>query len=281
VKRRELSSETLVRYLQGEMTRSESQETERLIADSQRAQERVAELRGLIDELGRPPAWATSLDLVGDLRDRVARGEARAAAPRRSRRWLVGGAAAGMLVAAAAVVLLLQPAPGDDGFRRKGAAAALDPDRWVGIQVMRAGAPPEPVAPGGYVGSTGLQISYTNLGPQPYAFLMVFAIDADGRVLWFYPAYERAGTDPAAIAIEAGAADRLLPDVVEHDLAPGRLVLCGLFLRHALTVGRVEAAIAGLAPAPGQRLPFPGTGQHCFHLEGQRRLEPQAEVGAP
>ena len=38
---REVSNEVLVRYLQGEMTRSESEETERLVADSRRAQASV------------------------------------------------------------------------------------------------------------------------------------------------------------------------------------------------------------------------------------------------
>jgi hypothetical protein len=265
VKTKELSSETLVRYIQGEMTRSESEETERLIADSRRAQERVAELRSLMDELARPPSWAGSVDLVPDLRERIARGDAPRPAARRLTRWFVGGG--GLATAAAVIAFLAWPAPQEEGFRRKG-GAVVDADRWVGIQAARpgAGGTAEMVTPGGHIGRGELQISYTNLGPEPYAFLMVFAIDAAGQVLWFYPAYERAGTDPAAIPIDA-AAERLLPDIVEHAPAPGRLVLCGLFLRRQLSVGQVEAALAARAPGPGQRLPFPETGQHCVDLE--------------
>ncbi len=112
-----------------------------------------------------------------------------------------------------------------------------------------------------------LQISFTNLGPQPYAFLMVFTIDASREVRWLYPAYEQAGTDPPAIPIAAGVADIVLPDLVEHDFARGRLVVCGLFLRRALRVGAIETALGGLPPGPGERLPVPDSGQHCFDVE--------------
>jgi hypothetical protein len=278
----ELSSEQLVRYVQGEMTRSESEEAERLIADSRRAQERVAELRAMMEELRRPPEWAASVDLVPAISARVARGEAAATSELRRRRWWAAGGVTA-LAAAAAIALLArpdaEPGAGDGsaksaadgaamhGLRPKGGASA-DPDRWVGIQLARAhGDAIEAVTAGARLEPGELQVAYTNLGPQPYAFLMVFAVDASREVRWLHPAYERAGTDPAAIPIAGGVADIVLPDLVEHDFARGRLVVCGLFLRRALRVGAIEAALGGLQPGPGQRLPVADSGQHCFDVE--------------
>jgi anti-sigma factor RsiW len=104
----EVSNEVLVRYLQGEMTRSESEETERLIADSRRAQVRLAELREMTETLRRPPDWVASADLTAAVASRVRQLEP-SAERRRPRRalWLSAGAAA----AAAAAVILLVAAP--------------------------------------------------------------------------------------------------------------------------------------------------------------------------
>ncbi len=275
----ELSSAQLVRYVQGEMTRSESEEAERLIADSRRAQERVAELHAMMEELRRPPEWAASVDLVAEVGARAARGDAAAQTQKTGRRWAAGGAVA-VIAASAAIALVARPDPGSEpggasatgamqpgALRPKGAAAG-DPDRWVGIQLARArGDATEAVAAGARLEAGELQVSYTNLGPQPYAFLMVFAVDASREVRWLYPAHERAGTDPAAIPIAAGVADLVLPDLIEHDFARGRLVVCGLFLRQALRVGQIEAALGGRQPEPGQRLPVAESGQHCFDVE--------------
>jgi hypothetical protein len=233
------------------MTRSVMEETELQVADSKAAQERLASLRQMIDELRRPPAWAASTDLTAAVR-------ARAAAPiepaRHRARWFAGGA----LVAAAAAGLIAFVAIDreEPGIRVKGGAA--DPDRWVGVKLHTGSGAPV----GGSVPRGELRVSYTNLGPEPYSHLMVFAVDAAGEVRWFYPAWTDPAADPVAIAIEPGAAETALPDLIEHQLAPGRLVLCGLFLRRAVSVTEVEAAIDGLA-LPAARIPLAGAGQHC------------------
>lgn len=250
----EVSNEVLVRYLQGEMTRSEIEETERLVADSRRLQVRLDELRAMTDALRRRPDWIASTDLAAVVAARVQDRPREARRARRAVWWSAGAAAAALAIA----LLVIAPwhrevaAP-----RAKG--GATDPDRWVGIGLV--GPDREPV--GDRMPRGEIAITYTNLGPRPYSRLMVFAVDAAGEVRWFYPAYQEAGSDPAAIAIEPGVAGRLLPDLVEHDFAPGRLTVCGLFLRRAATVREVEAALAGRPLAPGARLPFPGAGQHC------------------
>jgi len=253
----EVSNEVLVRYLQGEMTRSESEETERLVADSRRAQARLDELRSMTDALGRAPDWIASTDLTASVAERVRAAPAPAARMPRRAIWLSAGVAAAAAAAVAAVVVMA-PSRSVEEPRAKGGAAG-DPDRWVGIGL--ASADGEPV--GDHLPKGELMVKYTNLGPEPYSHLMVFAIDGGGEVRWFYPAYQEAGTNPAAIAIEPGATDRVLPDLVEHDFMRGGVVVCGLFLRRALTVREVEAALAGQAVTARGRLPFPGSGQHC------------------
>jgi len=296
VRRSELSTRTLVRYLLGELPRSESEEVERLVADSRRAQERVAELRAMMEELRRPPDWVDSVDLVPSLNERLAReakpGARRAGSKTRRAGWLGGGAGAALL-AAATIALVVRAtetevpektapptsAPARKGhatrsdlpigIRRKGVKRPGDPDRWVGIELAqaRAGATPEVVAANARLAPGELSVTYTNLGPEPFSYLMVFAVDAAGEVRWLYPAYEREGTDPAAVAIASGVAHAPLPDLIEHDFPAGRLLVCGLFLRAPLAVSRVEAALGRRQPAAGERLPFPDAGQHCFDVE--------------
>lgn len=255
----EVSTEELVRYLQGEMTRSESEETEKRVADSRRAQERLAELRQMTDALRRPPDWVASTDLTAGVASRVRQVES-STERRRPRRalWLSAGAA---VAAAAAILFVAAPwrseAVQPEEPRAKG-GAATDPDRWVGIALANADG--EPI--GDTMPRGGLMVSYTNLGPEPYSHLMVFALDGSGEIRWLYPAWQDEAANPTAIPIEPGASERVLPDVVEHEFMPGGVVVYGLFLRRAATVREVEAALAGKAWTARNRLPFPDSGQH-------------------
>lgn len=257
----EVSTEELVRYLQGEMTRSESEETEKRVADSRRAQERLAELRQMTDALRRPPDWVASADLTAGVASRVREVEP-PVARRRPRRavWLPAGAAAA-IAAAAAILFVAAPwrseGVGPEEPRAKG-GGATDPDRWVGIALANADG--EPI--GDTMPRGGLMVSYSNLGPEPYSHLMVLALDGSGEIRWFYPAWQDEAGNPAAIPIEPGASEQVLPDLVEHDFMPGGVVVVGLFLRRAVTVREVEAALAGKAWTARSRLPFPGSGQH-------------------
>ncbi len=256
----EVSTGDLVRYLQGEMTRSESEETEKRVADSRRAQQRLDQLRGMTDALGRPPEWVAAEDLTAAVAERtraVEPGPARTS-PRRRAMWISAGV--GALAVAAAIALVVAPSRSGQRSpeepRAKGGSAA-DPDRWVGIALATADG--EPI--GDTMPRGGLMVSYSNLGPEPYSHLMVFALD-HGEIRWFYPAWQDQAANPAAIPIEPGVADRVLPDLVEHRFLPGGVVVYGLFLRRALTVREVEAALAGRAFSGKSRLPFPDSGQH-------------------
>jgi hypothetical protein len=86
-----------------------------------------------------------------------------------------------------------------------------------------------------------LLFSYTNLGAQPFDYLMIFAKDADAEVRWFYPAYESAAENPLSIAIARGRANVPLGELVQQEVADGPLALYALFTTRPLSVLEVEA----------------------------------------
>jgi hypothetical protein len=134
--------------------------------------------------------------------------------------------------------------PSVDEFRAKSAAPGNNRERWSGIRVYRVDAAGEARRLGDRLHATdGLLFSYTNLGPAPLEHLMVFGIDAQGGIRWFYPAYDREGTNPESVAIKRGDADVPLPDVIRHDLAPGPLAIHAVFSDRALRVLDVEALL--------------------------------------
>ena len=284
MRRGDIPTRVLVRYLQGEMTRSETEETARRIEDSRSSRERLDQIRAMMGALEKAPSWIGSVDLVE--RVRTARSSSAAPRPARSprRTWWVSAAAATAAVAAVVVAVGLSRSDRDAGggperagagavpgaVRAKGGGAAPgEPDRWVGISLFQPPAPPDRGARlvQDQVPRGDLLVSYTNLGPRPFEYLMVFAIDAAGQVRWFYPAYEEAGTNPAAVPIERGAADRMLPESSGSRLrsrAPGRVrtVSPPPADRARRRARPRRAARAGPAPAVSGLRP-------ALHLEGR------------
>lgn len=180
-------------------------------------------------------------------------------------------AAAALLVAGSWWLADRRPAePGEPAARGRPefvprGGAADDPERWVALEIFSKPAPREPYrAAGQSIGADGaLAFAYRNVGGR-YRYLMIFAVAGDGRIYWYYPAYERAGDDPSSVPIEEGR--HKLPDEVEHDLRGGALRIVGLFSREPLRVSAVERAVsAALARGGGLshlgRLPFAGSGQ--------------------
>ena len=72
-----------------------------------------------------------------------------------------------------------------------------------------------------------LAFSYTNR-TRELGYLMILAIDRQGTVFWYYPAYSREDQDPQSIAIRNNAVDIRLADQVRHQLEPGPLRLMAL-----------------------------------------------------
>jgi len=277
-----LRPEVLAAYVEGEVTPSQATAIDAALAESPRARREVAEMRALRAVLSQPLPEIESIDVVGRLQDAIARADAGATAPQPSSvaarwraRWGSLGWVAGVAgaVAVTLVALVLFPRSGrspDDGeFRAKSAAPASAPartdgQRWAGVQVYRATGPAASEPLGAQLGAgDGLLFAYTNLGPRPFGYLMIFAIDARGAVRWYHPAYERAGSNPTSLPLRAAVARVALPDVIRHDLAPGPLEIRALFTRQSVSVLDVEAWVAAHAGAVAPP-PWPGAFQQVI-----------------
>jgi predicted anti-sigma-YlaC factor YlaD len=76
------------------------------------------------------------------------------------------------------------------------------------------------------------------------AFLMIFAVDGDGRVLWYHPAWTNPADNPRALPITTQVGFKELPEAIRQSLRGPRLVLYSLFMDQPLDVRTVEARIA-------------------------------------
>jgi len=131
------------------------------------------------------------------------------------------------------------------------------------------GGGPEPVARGGRVDSAGAlevaafrihggshstriehtvsaddELAFAYRNEVAKAFLMIFAIDSDGRVLWYHPAWTNPADNPQALPITSQIGFKELPEAIRQSLRGPRLVLYSLFMDQPLDVRTVEARIA-------------------------------------
>lgn len=278
--RREPSQRELIAYLEQKVTPSEAARLEARLADSASARRRLAELRDLRAALATPWPEVERVDLVASVHKAIA-----APMPRPPLRELLARRLLWFAVPAvfSAIVLLgffsphlpgvgggspgARPA-GPDEFRARAAAPpGTEAEHWVALQIYRKGddRPPERVRERIKAGD-GLLFAYTNLGPQPFAHLMIFAVSSQGDVYWFYPEYRDSTTDPSSVRIREAQAEAELPDLVHHRLAPGPVAIYGLFTRTSLRVSEVEKAVAQ-EKQPGRRLPVPGSAQYIVTVE--------------
>jgi uncharacterized membrane protein YphA (DoxX/SURF4 family) len=280
----QLPVRTLAAFLEGEVTRSEAAAIEAQLRDCAASRRELEQLEDLRTTLTRLPAELDGVDLVDSVRRAIAAAPPRDAPRARSLAWRWTA----RLVAAAAVVVVVVAGlavwrPGvhtvaERDVRAKSAAPGVVEDRWVGIEAFRVGddATARPLGDAARIRSgDGLVMRYTNLGREPFGYLMVFAVDAARAVHWYYPAYEVAGSTPMSIEIQRGSSVALA-DVVRHDLPAGTLVLYGLFTRAPLGVVEVERVVAAViahgdwdAGAP-PRLAVPGSGQHIVRIDVAR-----------
>jgi putative zinc finger protein len=239
----------LAAYVEGELAAAEAAVVKRHLAESSDARRQVEQLRGIRSALSNSKPEFDEVDLWPSIKSRLHEHAAMPAQP--SLGWLarlwppkLGAAlfATGLLTAVICLGLAL-PAhrPSARQFRAKSARQAPSPARWAGIQPYRVRAgKPEPLAETLGLGD-GLLFSYNNLGPEPLTNLMIFALDSSSEVHWFYPAYERVGTNPSSITIEKGGAQLALPELVEADFPQGPLTIHALFSERSLRVLEVEA----------------------------------------
>ena len=247
-----MSPELLAAWVDGEVTPSQAAAVEQALSQSPDLRRRSEELRRITAGLSAPVPELDALDLTSSIRA-AARAEERRRRlppPRRAAGWrwpaLVGFAGACVAAVALLVVRPASRSPDDADFRAKSATAkaAGAPELWAGVMAYRVAGKGAPARLGEHLSrGDGLMFSYTNLGPRPFTHVMVFAVDAEGEVRWFYPAYETVGTNPSSIPIQADA-NVPLAEVIRHPFAAGPLTLQALFSRQPLRVADVEAWLA-------------------------------------
>lgn len=238
------STEALAAYLEDELPLTQRRELEAELAGSPEASARLAQLRAIRDGLKVPLPGIEDIDLVGRLQDCM---DAAPTSPparqvRPTRQAWVGLAAA--LAALAVLYPGHLPTSSESEFRAKSMGSTdLAEAAGASFQVYRVRHGTAPEAVGTRIApDDGLLFAYSNGAASDFEFLSIFAIDASRRVRWFFPAYENSGDAVArSIAIERGVADAVLPDIVEHDFAPGPMTIYALFARRAFFISDVEA----------------------------------------
>jgi len=258
---------TLAAYLEGEVTASERAAIEVELANSAEARRKLAQLQKLTEQLAAPSPALEDIDLTARVRAAVRKPVSSPPQRRHSVSvWLLGLAAclgAALFYSNRQSVLSGATAAGDanEFHAKSNRPSAGAGRRWAGIQVYRVveHGVPEPLG-AELTPKDGLLFSYTNLGSQPFGYLMVFAVDSRSEVHWFYPAYETKGENPESIPIAQGRANVPLGELVQQDFATGPLALYALFTRGPYNVLDVEAWVkqhgrpAGESPIPGGSL---------------------------
>jgi hypothetical protein len=256
---KKISHRTLAAYAERELPPSEAKEVEAELAGSPELRRRLDRYRELCDALAAPIPELERLDLAAmvSARARVA------PAPRpsvRSRPWVWSGAlAAAACVALAVGMVGRRPRPTEGEVRARGGAQP-DGERWQGVRLflVKDGSAPTPLADGVGV-HDGVLVSYSNLGPKPFDFLMVFAVDSQGQVAWLYPAWEKSDEDPSSVPIRRSVAGVELRSLIHPAWTVGRVTIHALFTRQALKVREVEAMLSA------QRLIIPDSAEQ--HVE--------------
>jgi len=91
-----------------------------------------------------------------------------------------------------------------------------------------------------------LAFAYTNSGQNPYKHLLLFGVDENYIIYWYYPAFLNDQENPSAYPISSGVGIELKEEVSHH--YEGRLLkIFGLFMKEpSLRVKAVEAFVHNL-----------------------------------
>lgn len=228
--------EELVQKSEGELTTRRTAELDEALTRSPELREEQQRVEQLIGALTLPSPELAEVDLREGLWVREV-----PAAPRARRwPWVLG------LAAAAAVVLALVLPRGSDEFGVKGSHGA---PAGFDAFVMRDGAAKPLVTTMHRDDAVGF--AYRNLPDSPWRALMLYGVDAQGRVFWFYPQWAEGEAPPKSVAIVTSSTRVELPDAVKHELSTGPLVLHALFSKQPLLVTDIEG---GRIPTDVQHL---------------------------
>jgi len=256
-------SETLVALLDGELTRNQADAVREHAAGCASCRAQEAHLTALTSTLSR-------LELPAD-EAFVQSVAARLHRPRRRSPLLAPAlAVAAALIAAA---WLARPAPRPD-FTPRGFAGPAGPQRHLGFEAFvhpssRAQAK-RPLREGDVLApGDGLSFLLYNRSHQESRFLL-FAVDAQGAVHWFYPAYLAPGTDPTSPVLAAAPEVVSLSEGVTPDHpAAGAFEVVAVFAPEELRVQRVEQLLSE-GSLDALRRQYPGAEIQVIHTRMTR-----------
>jgi hypothetical protein len=172
-----------------------------------------------------------------------------------------------MFAAAAAVLLLMTGAmlwlfaSSDEGFCQRGADTGQGNPA---LQVFVIGPGDQSKPFDGSIG-TDQELAFTYTNPSTMRYLMVFALDTEGRIFWYHPAWTNPDSDPEAVPIMVSSVPVELPEAVSHRLSPGSLRLVAVFSMTPMSVQGVEAALSRQTIDEA----FSGQGQQAIILDLQ------------
>lgn len=261
-----ISPKDLALYLVGEVTGSQAEVIEEHLSLCGVCRKELESMRDMVNRIGKPSDLTENWNYLPDIRRRIDSGDF--GHQHKSRKWpFIAAAGVVLLALAALVVFLLQSGKTDDEFTVKSdLPPVMEQDRWVGIKAYSVGASDTPVELGDICRkSDHLIFSYTNLGENPYDFMMVFAVDEQGEVYWFHPPYTQEGDDPSSISISKSVERIELREKVRHDYPEGRLWIYGLFTNAPQKVSSIEKMLT--TTTRGKRIPIEGSAQHILVTE--------------
>lgn len=232
-----LRPDEIVRYLEKDLSAKDTEALQQRLATDPEAQRQLKKERELFAALHAHSPQLDQIDIVAGVHRRL-----QAAPANRRIPWVSGVAVA--LAATALFALVPRRTPSDDQTELTARSGGLtSAGQWMGIQAWTPG--PHGMVPLGpsISADTELLFSYTNLGPAPAAYLMIFAVDADGVVRWYYPGWDDPKEPTMATKIRSGVARVVLEEAVRHTLPRGPMRIRALFLSSARSVLEIEAAL--------------------------------------
>lgn len=229
---------TLARWVDGALTRNDSEALEAHLARCSACRDQARTLRLAAERL-EPATRPAPLDEGRFLAETMAALDDDAP-PRR--RWLP----LGMAAATAAIVFVLMPPSDTSRFIPRGDNVDVASKLGVEVFVHAAGAAKGRPAVAGesLPGDAGFSFVLYNRTGAPREAL-VFGLDAAGAVHWFYPLWLDADRPPSSQPLPASPAVIQLPDAVGPDApAPGRFVVVAHFPARRTSVETIESTLA-------------------------------------
>jgi hypothetical protein len=247
-----VDEETLLRLIDGELTENEAERLRQHVGVCGVCAARSRALETTLRELRAPVLDVDPEAAIEQMMRRIPAAVATSENP--PPRARIGGARLLMVAIGAALALsalVVAPrvlrAPGDDSeaFRARGAPAPPSIARAVGVSVYRAGSK-DALAPDTHVSPNhAYVIKYRNLLREP-AYLLAFAVDANGTVHWVCPAYLDATSNPAAVQLTPSTTEVAIPSAMQLEgPAPGAMRFVAILTRtplHVLDVDKLRGA---------------------------------------